>query len=312
MTTFELLAVLPATQDKPPDTRLRFVSSSGFTAVLADRATKVMILPQSRKAALQAAAQRQAWLEACMPLGTVIPFLPDCTIKESDVAPLIAANRPLFAALATRLRDKVQFQITVSWDPAGVLDRFRNTPELSDLFAGGVTTQAELAHAIAALADRLRGEIHHSLQDTAAEVLHLPLAPDMLTNTVVLQRSDQLSQLDRVIENIDHIWTEGLQIRQIGPAPAASFVRLDPESISEADIAKALQSLGLQQPGTSDVITKARRDTLLQAPALAADIRRNAEILQAALRVGPGLQPFRLCVVRSDDQTTPSAKRQVA
>ncbi len=312
MTSYEIIAVLRGTHTSSPHTRLQFVPAHGYTAVLAHHPHVAIKLPLSRKDVLRSAAQRQAWLEHCMPFATVLPFRPQATIDKVDVPALIAANRPLFDGLTNRLVGKVQFQVTVSWDPNGVLNRFRDTPELSDLFVAKSIAPARLTQSIERLAKRLRDQINQTLEDVADEILQLPVTADMLTNTVVLMHIDRLSYLDQSVEAIDAIWTEGLRIKQIGPAPAASFASIDLHRIDASDVTIAMQTLGSKPLDTPEAIMQARRDALLRSPSAAADIKRSAEILNAAMRGGADNQSLFLCSVISDDAAATVADRKVA
>ncbi|WP_342070898.1 GvpL/GvpF family gas vesicle protein [Yoonia algicola] len=312
MTSSEIIAVLPGTLTSSVHVQLQFVPAHGYTAVLAQHPRSAIKLPLSRKDVLLTAAQRQAWLEQCMQCGTVLPFGMDSMIDQADVPALIAANRPLLDALASRFAGKVQFQVTVSWDPQGVLSKFRNSPELSGLFGEVSIAPDKLSLSVKALSERLQNQILHLLEKVASEVLQLPVTDDMLTNSVVLVETSRLAELDQTIEAIDAIWTEGLRIKQIGPAPAASFASLAPRKITARDIEIALETIGSRPHDTQQDIARARRDALLQSPLAAADIKRSAEIIDAAFRVGTNNQAFFLCTAISDGQAAFVTQRKVA
>ncbi len=312
MTCSEIIAVLPGTFISPPHAQLQFVPAHGYTAVLAKHPRRAIKLPLSRKAALQSAAQRQRWLEQCMAFGTVLPFQMNAILDQADVPALIAANRPLFGTLANRFAGKVQFQVTISWDPQGVLGKFRNSPELSGLFATNSITPDQLSHSIKRLAKRLGRQFLHAFEDVATEVLQLPITENMLANTVLLMDHNRLRELDQALEAIDVIWTEGFHIKQIGPAPAASFATIAPHTITKRDIDSALQTLGLRPHATPQAVAKARRVALLQSPSAAAQIKRSAEIVNASMRLDTTNHAFFLCTTISDDQASSLTHREVA
>ncbi|MFA8442735.1 GvpL/GvpF family gas vesicle protein [Yoonia sp.] len=312
MTSSEIIAVLPGTFISPPHAQLQFVSAQGYTVVLAQHPYSTIKLPLSRKTALQSAAQRQRWLEQCMAFSTVLPFQMNAMLDQADVPALIAANRPLFGTLANRFAGKVQFQVTINWAPQGVLEKFRNTPELSGLFATNCISPDQLSHSVDRLAKRLGRQILHSFEDVATEVLQLPITENMLANAVLLMEHDHLRELDQTLEAIDAIWTEGLHIKQIGPAPAASFATIAPRKITKRDIDSALQTLGLRPHATPQAVAKARRIALLQSPSAAAQIKRSAEIVNAAMRLDTTDHAFFLCTTISDDQASSLTHREVA
>lgn len=301
MTAYEGLAIVPQSSDTPVIPGITMVSADGMTVLMTSAPRPAIRLPQTRKQALHTAAERQRRLEAAMPYGPVLPFRPETPLHPGKVPSLVQANAPLLASLIARLTGQVQFQITVRWDPGKVLDRFRSAPELTTIFAAGRTDAQTLQRALTALASRLSDDMTAELEAIAVDLIRLPRDTDMILNAVIMLPEAALPALDAAVAQIDAIWTEGLHIRQIGPAPAASFALLEVAEISRADLAQARTMLGLHGTPNPAQITTARKEALTLAPDTAQTIRHAAEVMMAHNRVRHA--PFALCQVRTDAQS---------
>jgi hypothetical protein len=299
-----MLAIIPETQQSEPVKDVHFVRVPGATVVLSAVPRKIISLPQGRKQALINAAFRQSMLEACMPFGPVLVVRPDFYIAPQDVASFVAANQPVIDDASARLIGKVQYQISVEWSPSGVLERFRDTPDFVSLFAQGRTTPDALQLAVTALADRLNRQNGQILDEASTQTIALPITGDTISNYVVLIDAPDIPKLDHAVEAIDDIWTDGFKIKQVGPAPAASFALLDPVLVSPAQIQKAMQDLNCASGPSANEITRLRREALLQNPESASQIKQSAAILYAAGRAGRFTNSIVLCTVRSDDQAS--------
>lgn len=307
MQRFELIAILPGVRAQAPDAALQTVTHAGHTAVLTKHPSPVIHLPQSRKQVLESAAKRQAWLEALMPFGTVLPVQPGHWITTAQVPPLIEANSAEFNRLHRRLEGQVQFQITVEWAADRVLDRFRNSAELAPLFASDQTTAPEVREAVQTLANSLAARFTQMTNEVVTEAIALPVTENVLWNHALLVAQSKSAALDWVVETIDDIWTEGFRIRQIGPAPASSFATLDLHAVSAQDISAALDSFGLNHLDQVAELRAARRRALMRQAgesdqSILEQIRFQADILERAQAVAQPLEGFHLCSVRADGQ----------
>lgn len=301
MTGYDIAAILPGNIKTVPDSPdILCVCAEEMTAILVPRPYRAMLLPQSRKAVLQAAAARQRVFEAVMPFGTVLPFRPDVVMSPAQVGSFVRVNRPLLDRLADRFADVVQYQITVSWTPQQVLNRFRDSAELEPVFAAGHTSPRILSDAVTVLATRLGDDMRVILGKAVQEIMMLPCAEDMLLNAAVLVKASDVTPLDQAVEALDAIWTEGLQVKQIGPAPGTSFATLDARNVGPAEVKKARQLLGLASDPDDAAIAAARRRALIQRPADAAAIKMAATTVSAVCRSGDST--CLLCFAISDDQ----------
>lgn len=311
MTRLQILALVAGTHPMAPDPELVSIPADGITALAVRMKPAAIVLPQTRKQAAQSAAWRQRLLEAAMTLGTILPVRPGVVLTEEQIPPLIRGNRPLIDQLEKRLRGQVQFQVSVSWDAKGVLAHFREAPELSSLFQRERISADLLRDAVYRLATRLADDFERVLQPVSCELIRLPGDEDMIFNAVLLTAADAEASLDKAVEAIDGIWTEGFRIRQIGPAPASSFALLDPQAVGEAEVALARARFELDGDCTVDEIVVARRASLQQSPETADEIRRSADILTAAALVG-SCRDLRICGVLSDDMAARTIQREVA
>jgi len=266
------------------------------------------VMRGGRKAMLKQAAKRQAQLEALMAAGTVLPFRTGARLLPEHAGPFLAANRPLIETLHARLADLNQHQLTVRWDTSSVLARFRTTPELDPIFQSGHVRADRLEGALARLAQRLRTDMEAMIAPLTHEILLLPCAEDMILNLVLLAPRDAAMAIDGALEEIDSIWPEGLRIRLVGPAPAASFALLDINTVGPADLAKAASQLALRNPYTKSSVQHARQAMLRARPEQAETTKSAADILLAHLRAG--VDRFPMCHVLREDTAHPITPHQ--
>lgn len=282
---------------------LQLLRAERFTAVLGPTARKAVLWPQNRRDALQQAVHRQAQLEACMRLGTIMPVRQNAALDDHAVLAFIDANAETLAQVSQELRDAQQFQVTVTWKAADVLSHFRKAPEIAPLFAGESTTAHALETALSTLANRLHSFMEEALGAVARDVIILPVADDVIFNCALLVGDMDTMALDQAVERIDAIWPEGFAIRQIGPAPASSFALLDPVSVSADEVSAAHATLGVTTGADHDVIANARRAALMQPGCDADHIRTAADTVLASRRLGQSDGGFHLCMIRSDGQS---------
>lgn len=263
----ELLAIQSAGAARALPDGLTEIAQDGLAAILAP--TRRPRWP-SRRTLLVAAAERQARLEALMPRGTVLPSLPETRIAPAEVPTMLSANAPLLRRQLDALADRVQYQVTVGWDAAVAAATF-----------GASDT----------LAPELTARIEGLLTPVAEEIQPLPVDDKTLTNHVLLIRADRDAALDAAVEAVDALWTEGLRIRQLGPAPAVSFASLGLVRLGPRAIAQALARLGLDVLPDPETLRRARHAALKAAdPEARPQVVRSAEILAAAARArGPSL-----------------------
>lgn len=282
MKEYELLCVLSDVSDGADPGHLRLVSQGSLTAAFLPEPRPVISLPLSRRTALQDAAHRQAMLEKLAAQGTVIVAKPRQWLTENDAVTLLQVNQAILAQTAKSLRGKAQFQITVTWDTAQVLDQFRFSSELSGVFRKGQITTAELEAAISKLRTRLSSQIEAILTTCAPTQIALPRAEGMLLNCVALLDRAAECTLDDCVAQIDAIWTEGFHIKQIGPAPAGSFALLDLAWVGSAEIDRAYATLDLEKYVSANAVKAARQRALAKSPQKADVVRRAADIISRA------------------------------
>lgn len=310
--TRELLALLPGRPDLPPIEGVEKRRTGGFTAVFVPKTPPWLVGPALRRHRLAMAPKRQAWIEALMAKGTVLPFAPGSVLDPGETDGLIAGNGDILGAVADRLCDRVQYQVTVTWAEDRVLGRFRAAPEIAPLFGGPTVTGNAVAGAVARLARRLGGTMVERLSQVSGDVVELPRASGMLVNAVLLLRRGEERQLDAALEAIDAIWTDGLRIRQIGPGPAVSFATLCLRRHRGPEIARARAVLGLG-PAAPDEAIRQARNRMLRAPgADPAAIRFAARLAEAALHAGARDGPVYLIDLWSEGRSVRPGLERVA
>lgn len=306
MKAHELICIVSGQITELPDTNTQCVNVGNYTAILSQAARRAIHLPLSRKQALRHAAQRQALFEALMRKGTVLVAKPQQWLSVSQAESCLKANANTFDALCQKLDGMCQFQVTVSWSEADVLSHFKAAPELSEVFASGNTTEAILTASIARLKARLSSQIRQMLEPAVADLIALPTVEGMLSNTVVLIRSEDEARLDTCVEAIDAIWSEGFSIRQIGPSAAGSFALLDLTWVSADDIAEAHRTLSLNLDAPREARVVARRAALMRPDVEPARIKKAAQTIEAFV---PGTEDgFHLVHVISEQSSVSGAE----
>ncbi|CAN0590126.1 unnamed protein product, partial [Ectocarpus sp. 12 AP-2014] len=282
MKAYELLCIVSGKLDAPPNAQTRIYCTADYTAVMAKKPRPALSLPLSRADALKDAAYRQKLFEALLPKGTVLVAKPRQWITLAQAVGCLTTNAAILAKLCAQLRDQVQFQITVEWEPSQVLSHFRTAPELAGLFHAQTASARQLEAALGRLRQRLATQISDLIAPVATDMLALPRAGEMLSNLAVLIPNEREIDLDLAVERVDEIWTDGLTIRQIGPSAAGSFALLDLEWISAKDIEHAHQILGIKRTAKPDAQAAARRRVLLQPNVDAIQVKRAAAIAASA------------------------------
>lgn len=304
MRQHDLIAVLDGTHHAAPMQEMLMVPQDGLTAVLCATPRPAFRMPKSRRDVLSSAAQFLRLQESCLPLGTVLPAEANASLCVEGTSRFLQANQPVLSRLMQRFSGQVQVQVTVRWDESSVLVHFRDTPEIAPLFTATKPTPQMLTQAIGQLAQRLSAQIDDLLSPVATEMSPLPIAPGVLWNGVVLVAGHSLDALSSAVEAIDAIWTEGFQIRQIGPAPIASFALIGVEQVSGTRATDALRRFGL---------ATARRTSLMAAVADARareEIRVEAIVAEAAARLSHPEHGFALLRVRNDGSSAVGPARQ--
>lgn len=264
----DLIALLSVSNLPSEPDGVTVVRTEQYAAILSSAGLPAL----GRRRVLRGAAERARLLEALLPYGTVIPVLPGLRIRADEIPGLVAANRPLIDWLAGRLFGRVQYQVTVQWRRAEALAHF--VKQASDR-AGGLDQ----------LADALRANISARLEPLG-EAIALPVAGDVLSNTALLIDADSEPALDRAVESIDALWSEGFAIRMVGPYPGVSFASLAFRRIERRTLEAAQAALGVTLLAGHEELRAARRSALMAAAPKERDgLRRQADLIEAGLRL---------------------------
>jgi hypothetical protein len=229
-------------------------------------------LPATRRGAVRLAADRQAWLERLMPLGTVLPVLPRQPVTRADAAAMMDANAELARRELRRLEGLVQYQITLTFDADAACTHFLET----DAGFGRAVTVETVAPALGA-------RLHDALSAVATEIRELPRADTLAANFVVLVRHDDLPRLEEAVARIDALWPDGLRFRLVGPSPALSFASVALRRAGRGELAAARTLLDLDAGADARAVATARARALRELRDVPPEaIRDAAEILRCA------------------------------
>ena len=253
-------------------------------------------VPRGRKSRLKAAVAHQRHLESLMLHGDLLPALPGTILPDGDIVPSLRANEAWLTHMLGGIAAHVQFQVTISCDADAGADRFRDAG--SPL--GPVTGAASFRTALAAHVQTALGAASAGLQE-------LPIDGDMAVNLVALVARGAEAAFEAQVERIDAMWSDGLRLRQVGPAPASSFASFTLRRVARAELTAARRLLGVGAAATADDIATARRAALLRAGIDARAIRTAAGQLCAALAAGRPDGPFAEAIAWSEGRADPLA-----
>lgn len=299
----ELLALVRSEAPFVPE-GLGHVTCGEWSALLRSPVRRRRIAGPTRRDRLKDAAMRQSKLESLMCNGTVLPVAPDCLVDAEELALLVSANRETLARAAGVLEGRHQYQISVTWDESRVLERFADSPELFPLTTAGRVSPHSLQSACSALAGRIKADIEERLRRISADLVCLPLTPGMVANLVLLCDARADPDLDVALEEIDSLWPEGFRIRQIGPAPGASFATLVFRQTTLSEVRQALRRFDLRGDWTIADLKSARKTALRRTPEQTNTIHAQAHLLSAYSAAGRPTGPFCLADVWSEHAST--------
>ena len=280
----QILAILANIESGLADAWPLSVTDGGLAAVFTNTPLRKRM---GRKAIARATVDRQADLEALMRYGTVLPALPGTVLRPEAGKAMLRANRPEIDKLAARLNDQVQFQIQIGYDGQLAEDWLGPGP-------GDVVSRMRL---------RLEQRANEALGGLACDSLELPVTDAMALNRVLLIPQSDEHLLDRAVEEIDAIWSNGLSIRQIGPSPAVSFCSIGLMPVRKRDLTAAFALLGITQGASPETVAAARRRALVSHPGMADAIRKAAR--SAMIAAQTGLPEFHRLVTWSENKRAP-------
>jgi len=268
--TSELVAIVEGDLPLPLPEELTacHLPEQGMSAILAapPAMAEAVSRDEFRRSLLEVAALRQARLEALAAFGTVLPIAPGTAVPP-DLDSFVRANAPTLRDGIGRVRGRVQFQVVAGWHRARAAARFAASPELAALPQDA--REAERDAALGRLAGRIGDAIALRLAGLACDAIRLPRGTEDLANLALLVEAKAVRELEATLEEIDSVWTEGLRLRLIGPAPAISFALARIEVAAPDAAAAAAEMLGLDPSGVPDTAALAaqRRSALRKAAA---------------------------------------------
>lgn len=245
----DLIALLHGEQNPTVPNGCKTVAYGSFVAVFSTVPSLLQKTPR-RRSIVKRLVERQKILECLAAQSTTLAFLPGTQLEPKHMGPMVDANATLLSALVKRYQGKSQFQISVAWNEQAAAQRF------------GWTNEAEAEQ----WKHSFMAQAREAIDAVATDLIELPRQEDMLLNAAVLVRAQDQTELDKAVQSIDSVWSEGFAIRQIGPSPAISFCSLRLRDVSAKQTAEARVALKLTDNASADAIDAARRQALMQKP----------------------------------------------
>lgn len=219
------------------------VEAAGLAAVMTDMSGEPSLFSRlvgNTRAIKQALVARQQLFEHLLSVGDVLPVQPGTRLADGAVKEFLLINADLLRDALGVFAGHVQFQLTVRWDPEQALGRFAAETEFQTC-----ASAQDHASAAEALRKRLGQEFGGFLDTASLDRSDLPIDDvDTLVNCVLLINRRDLAALDRALERIDAVWTEGLRVTLTGPLPPLSFGLIAVRSFNLKDRQAALALLG--------------------------------------------------------------------
>ncbi len=227
------------------------VEALGVAALVGPPA-KLPFLQRGKVRELRRLLDFEQTLEAILPHGPLLAASPGACLRDArDALGFIAANITSLRGALNAYGDKLQFQVSIAWDPVAALaearrrDDFgaiRRLAERDDRKALGRAIQSAMEAERAARGDRYAG----MLAAAALDLIRLPLeSADAVLNAAVMVDRAGEARLDRALEAIDASWAQALTIKCVGPLPALSFASVALERPDPNAIAAACARLGV-------------------------------------------------------------------
>lgn len=230
------------------------------------------LLGASRKQIGEMLVQSQQILEQAQQAGPILAAAAGQRFADEEaVRRFLSLNAESLRHGLKEFGQLRQHQITVTWNPTGAMLHFRKAAAVAEALQAlakdpGPTAGAVLQKAMegqkALLAEGFRAEIAAA----AADCIELPIDdPDMLLNVVAAIVPGGGEALDRALEKIDAVWSDGLRVRCVGPLPAISFASVSIERIEPDRIESARRRLGVADAASLEEVETAFRAVLKSA-----------------------------------------------
>lgn len=241
-------------------TALTLVEAGGLTAVMAPPMRKPDLLTRLTGNTARIVAplvDRQRLLEHLLTRHDVLPLRPGAGLGPADAADFLKINKALLRAALNDCVGKVQYQLTISWDPSAALGRF-------------ASMTGDTAHALATSAEAMRRSLSRDfagrLDGAVLDRIDQPIdGIETVLNAVLLVERNATAALDQALEEIDAVWSEGLRLRLVGPLPPLSFTLVVARPVDRAERQAAERLLGLQSESSPPVIDRAFRARAAEA-----------------------------------------------
>jgi hypothetical protein len=216
---------------------IKSVEAQGLAALLVPKPRRAVMAFLAPKNEVKDQLIHQRLLESASQYGAIIPAASNMNVEDEwEALGLIVASQARFSGLLETMSDKVQFEIHITLDKAGM-----KADALAEVQRHNFYTQST------------------SLLGAASfDHILLPVAgnDDLLKAIVLIERSGEAA-LDQAVAAIDALLPDRLTIHYKGPLPALSFASIVLERPDHQELIKARTLLNVQDGADSEDVTAA-------------------------------------------------------
>lgn len=266
-------AVIPElTRAFGADGAVSALAEGGLCAVVWRQPMGGGLLGASRRQVGEMLVQAQQILEQAQQAGPILAAAAGQRFADEEtVRRFLSLNTEALRQGLKEFGQLRQHQVTVSWNPTGAMLHFRKAAAVAEALQAVAKDPGPMAGALlqkamegqkALLAEGFRAELAAATTD----VIELPVDdPDMLLNVVAAIAPGGGEALDRALERIDAVWSDGLQVRSVGPLPAISFAAVSIDRIEPDRVESARRRLGVADAASLEEVETAFRAVLKSA-----------------------------------------------
>ena len=219
--------------------------------------------------------KHQKVIEKIMSFGhSIIPMrLGTFAVDEAELKNILHKAYSLIDDIWPKICDKIEIDIVVLWgDFNSVLKEVSEEKEIKEfketLLANhegiSVDDQMKVGVMVKKALDKKRDDCVFQIQDALKTVsqnskVHELMDDKMIMNTAFLINKIQHEDFDKIVEELNTKFNEGLNFRCVGPLPPYSFYTLQIKKMDFKEVDWARKRLGLSDITTKEEIKKAHR-----------------------------------------------------
>lgn len=228
-----------------------------------DRETLAHLLVHHQKT-IEAIQSREFAMLIPMRLGTIVS-------SKKEVIKILANGHDLMINTLKKIEYLTEIDLAVTWaDFPGTLKEIANHPDIIGLKqqiqqSGIALTQADQVKVGMLLKEKLEEKnrsvelkIQESFSTISLDLIkHEVMDDQMLTNSAVLIKRNNIGQFEQVINQLDEEYKGLLNFKLVGPLPCYSFYTIEVNELNPEHVAQAKKELGLPEETSESEIKKA-------------------------------------------------------